>query len=658
MSVRQVVTRGAAPTRCALFCCALLSLPALLAGCKPAPSPEPPVAQRTIVLGFDGLDPELTERWMAAGVLPNFARLAQQGHYQRLATTNPPQSPVAWATFATGANPGKHGIFDFLARDPATYRPDFSIATVLPPEHNLELFGYRLPLSDPIILNRRQGEPFWSALEARGMKSSVLRVPVTFPPDAIHRMLSGMGVPDLLGTQGTYTFVTSDTRLPVANEGRVLPVRLLDGVARTRFEGPPHPLKPASGALWLPLEVRPVQGMSGVEVTLGDDRLSLKVGQWSDWRSVAFGFAPRLAAKGVVRMYLIEGFPDLKLYISPINLDPREPAMPISSPRAYAAELVTAIGSIYHTLGMAEETWSLNAGRMTDDGYLAMVRTVLGEREAIFFDTLKRRDSALVVMVFVQPDRISHMFWRGIDPEHPLYAETGPAARGAIEWIYRESDRILGRTLAEMREGDKLIVLSDHGFAPFRRAVNLNRWLIQEKLLATLSGRTAAELSFGDIDWKRTKAYALGLNGVYINRRGREAGGIVDAAEAEAIKTHIRDALPRLTDRGAQVVKEVYDAAAIYQGAAVANAPDLVIGYTRGYRASWQTALGGAPAALVEDNRAKWSGDHCIDPTLVPGILFTSFPLAQPVAGIANVAQLAGTSLGVADVFAHGHALH
>lgn len=640
----------------ALMCLSMIAL----GGCDSRPGPglsDALVKQRTIVIGFDGLDPVLTEQWMQEGALPNFARLARQGHYQRLGTTTPPQSPVAWASFATGTNPGAHRIFDFLARDPQTYLPDFSIARVTPPSRTLDLFGYRFPLSEATIENRRQGQPFWLALEAHGMKTSVLRVPVTFPPDNVHRMLSGMGVPDLLGTQGTYTLVTTDTRRPEQGEGRVVPVRLADGVARTRLEGPIHPLKPAAGALWLPLEIRPDTSPGrGVAITLGEERFTLAPAQWTGWHAVSFPFFLGQEVKGIVRMFLISGFPDLRLYISPLNIDPRDPVMPISSPPDYAPSLAATLKGAYHTLGMSEETWSLNEGNMTDEGYLDMVKAVLAEREAMFFDTLNRRDSEAVVMVFVQPDRVSHMFWRGIDPEHRLYSQAGLAARGAVKWIYGEADRILGRTLQQMQPGDKLVVLSDHGFAPFRRAVHLNRWLLEHGLLTLLPGRRAAPTLYADVDWSRTKAYAVGLNGIYLNLAGREARGIVSTQEAVIVKRQIREQLSGLHDPagGQRVVEDVYDAAEIYAGPYQASGPDLVVGYARGYRASWQTALGGVPADLLEDNLGKWSGDHCIAPNLVPGVLFTSFPLPEPVTNIQQVARVIGASLGLANVFAAG----
>src|SRR5581483_9497938 len=158
---------------------------------------------------------------------------------------------------------------------------------------------------------------------------------------------------------------------------------------------------------------------------------------------VRFRFAGMGSVAGMVRAYLLEGFPRPLLYISPINIDPTDPAAAISAPPGYAAELARGIGD-YHTLGMPEETWALNQGHMSEQGWLDMVKTTLAEGEAMLYDALKRDDSELVIEVFVQTDRVSHMFWRGFDPGHPAYAKTSELARGAIPWIYREADRVLG----------------------------------------------------------------------------------------------------------------------------------------------------------------------------------------------------------------------
>lgn len=609
----------------------------VLAACE---QPAPDVEQRLIILGFDGMDPHLAQSWMDDGSLPNFSELAAKGIFRPLATSNPPQSPVAWSGFATGLTPGEHGIYDFLRRDPQNYQPAFSISRNVPPENVLDLFGLSLPLDSGAIINRRLGQPFWSRIEAEGGRATVLRVPVTFPPDPIHRMFAGMGVPDLLGTQGTYTvFATHPLSTSASGSSRTVRVRPnRAGHIETALEGPEHPLKPESGPMQTPLVIDPAG--EGARIQLGDSTVEIGEGEWSDWVTVEFSYFGPASVSGTVRLLLVSSYPRLELYVSPIQIDPRAPVVPLSSPPEYAGELVDRIG-LYHTIGMPEETWSLNEGHISDTAWLGMVETTLAEREAMFFDALERQDSDVVTGVFVQTDRVSHMFFRGIDPQHPLHEETGPEGREAIRWIYREADRILGETMARMGPNDRLMVLSDHGFAPFRRAVNLNRWLVDQGYMVLLDGEEESAPGFGGVDWSRTQAYALGLNSLYINRSGREAEGIVGVSGADSLKSEIAEALTDFTDPedGQTVVEKVFDGAEIYSANGNGDAPDLVVGYAPGYRASWQTTLGAAPASLVDDNARKWSGDHCMVPSAVPGVLFSSFDIDASVQQIADVAR-------------------
>jgi len=625
--------------RTGLFAGFCLSLALLLAACG---QNVPPVQQRLVVLGFDGMDPNLARQWMDDGSLPNFSKLASMGSFQPLPTSNPPQSPVAWSDFATGTGPGEHGIYDFLRRDAKTYLPDFSISRVIPPQKFLPLFGLELPLEDGEVVNRRLGTPFWSAVEGQGGHSTVLRVPVTFPPDPVQRMMAGMGVPDLLGTQGTYTIYATRPSAPSeSGSSRSVYMRPDEaGHIETVLEGPAHPLKPGAPALSMPLLLDP--DGERVRLRLGDADIRLAAGEWSDWITVDFSYFGPASVKGIVRAYLLSGYPRVQLYVSPINIDPRDPVVPLSSPPAYAADLAERFG-LYHTIGMPEETWSLNEGHMSDQAWLEMERTILHEQEIVYYDSLDSHDSDVVVSVFVQTDRVSHMFYRGIDPQHPLYAESGPEAREAIHWIYREADRILGETLRRMGPEDRLVVLSDHGFAPFRRAVNLNRWLMDEGLLVLKAGHFESPPGFASVDWSRTKAYALGLNSLFINRQGREANGIVDAQEAQRIKLQVIDRLRQLEDpqTGLPAVAGVFDGALLFPQNAYGDAPDLVIGYAPGYRASWQTTLGAVPATLIDDNDMKWSGDHCITPDAVPGVLFTSFVTDARLDSLRDVARYA-----------------
>ena len=255
---------------------------------------------------------------------------------------------------------------------------------------------------------------------------------------------------------------------------------------------------------------------------------------------------------------------------------------------------------------------------------------------------LAANDSDIIIKTFVQPDRVSHMFWRGRDTEHPLHAESSDLARTAIDWIYSEADRIVGETRAALAPEDRLILLSDHGFSDYRRSAQVNRWLLEQGYLALKPGARESGPLFADVDWTQTRAYAMGLNGIYVNQIGREAHGIVSTDDKQALLTEIAGRIVTWqdTEKQQQVVLRASLASDVYQGAHDGDAPDLVVGFNRGYRASWQTSLGGVPAVLVEDNLQKWSGDHCVAPELVPGVLLTSFPLTQPVDGIGAVGAL------------------
>lgn len=604
---------------------------------KPRAIPEK-VDGRTIVLGFDGMDPQLAERWMKEGLLPNFSRLAASGSYQTLATTIPAQSPVAWSSFATGTGPGEHGIFDFLRRSTDSYLPDFSISETEPTKYTVDLFGLQIPSDGGEVSNRRIGEPFWMTAEKMGLNASVLRVPVTYPPDPIHHMLSGMGVPDLSGSQGTYSIFTTAALGSTDNRriNRVIPDQT--GLIETALSGPDDPLS-AGKLLRQAFTIEPAP--RGVQININDEQLALQEGQWSDWVAVHFKILGPVRTSGMVRFLLLQSYPVLKLYVSPIHIDPYDPAVAISSPQEFAAELADEIG-LYHTIGMPEETWSLNEGQISDEDYLAVIRTTLAEREAMWYAELDAHNTELAVAVFVQTDRVSHMFYRGLDEQHALHSQSGDAARGAILWIYKETDRVLGETLKRMSPEDQLVVLSDHGFAPFRKAVHLNRWLADAGYLVFKPGEQPANALFGGVDWSQTKAYALGLNGIFINQRGREPEGSVSVAETKALKASIIEQLVDATDpeSGDSLVRRVFDRDDIYSGLAVDEAPDLVVGYEKNYRVSWQTSLGGTPQELTETNREKWSGDHCIDPSLVPGVLFTSFPLSSDVSTISDVSGL------------------
>jgi predicted AlkP superfamily phosphohydrolase/phosphomutase len=593
-------------------------------------------ARRVLVIGLDGLEPSLVEPMLAAGELPNLARIRDRGGYSRLTTTFPAQTPVAWSSFATGTNPGGHGIFDFLRRDPATYLPDLGL-------NRYEQANAFVP---PKAVNSRRGEPFWETLGRAGIPSVVLRCPCTYPGEiGKGRLLSGLGVPDLRGSLGTTTFYTDREGVTAGESERVVRVQFTGDVAKTEIIGPRNP---KGGELAAELTITVDREGGGAVLATRDSRLAAALGQWSDWAHVKFKLGFMQSIKGVIRFCLVRTDP-FELHASPVNFAPHAPMFPISAPWDYAGELEDAIGT-YYTAGMVEDHTGLMNGRIDEDTFLAQCDLAMRDREAMLLHELARFREGFLFCLFDTPDRIQHLFWRFGEPGHP--ANRGVAQDEFADVIrnhYRECDDLVGRALDVLGDDAMVLVCSDHGFSSFQRGLHLNGWLRANGFLSLRPGASGEEF-FKEVDWSRTKAYALGLGGIYLNRRGREGSGILDEAAAKETAREIIKGLAGLVDaeRGARAVERVVTRDEIYSGAFVDQAPDLLVCSSRGYRASWTTALGGSPDAIFEDNTKRWGGDHIIDPALVPGVLFSSDPIDQVNPSIADLAPTILGAFGLA----------
>ncbi|MGH7857059.1 MAG: alkaline phosphatase family protein, partial [Candidatus Binatia bacterium] len=207
--------------------------------------------------------------------------------------------------------------------------------------------------------------------------------------------------------------------------------------------------------------------------------------------------------------------------------------------------------------------------------------------------------------------------------------------------LYVRMDSMLGRIREHAGANTVLMVLSDHGFASFRRGVNLNAWFLREGYLALKPGASGESEYLRDVDWENTRAYAVGLAGVYLNLRGREAKGIVTSGEeAERLKAELKEKIERLRDPDGdrQVVREAVDMGRRYHGPYLDQSPDLMIGYADGYRVSWEAAVGKVAGEMVSDNEKSWSGDHCVDPDLVPGVLFCNRKVSAETPSIVDIA--------------------
>ncbi|MBP7147600.1 MAG: alkaline phosphatase family protein [Acidobacteria bacterium] len=610
--------------------------------------------KKVVVLGLDGMDPNLAERFMEEGKLPHLASLRAKGGYARLGTTTPSISPVAWSSFMTGVNPAKHNIFDFLGRDPRNYLPNLSSAYIGKPKRVLSLGKYNIPLSKPEIRGMRKSVPFWKILGDQGILCTVLRVPITFPPEKFKgHLLSGMCAPDLKGSQGTFSFYTSDPAKAKQVEGGVfIPVTVQDGKVTTYVSGPENTMLKDAPEMRLPLAVTLRPATDEAEIALDGQKLVLKKGQMSPWVRLTFRPGMGIKVRAICRLIVSQVSPHFELYMSPLNIDPDRPALPISHPFYYAIYLSKMFGP-YVTLGLANDTWALNEGALDEQGFLDLAYAHHAEWEKMFFNALDKTRRGVVACVFETTDSLQHMFFRYLDPKHPAL-RNGQARMSAavVEDLYQRMDATVGRTLEKLGPDSVLIVMSDHGFKQFKRGINLNTWLLQHGYLVLKDGADGKAEWLRDVDWSKTRAYALGLAGIFINQKGREAHGIVSKSEAEALKTEMAVQLSGMKDPadGEVAINEAFDREKIkgYSGPYKENCPDLVIGYNEGYRASWDSVKGVITSEVFEDNTKCWSGDHCIDPRTVPGVVFCNHSLAGTEPKIWDIAPSTLHLFGVA----------
>jgi len=553
--------------------------------------------RQVIVIGVDGMDPEFVERHWAS--LPNLARLRDRGNFARLATTTPPQSPVAWSTFITGLDPAQHGIFDFVHRDPSTLEPFLSMGETRAPRFTIPLGPYELPLTRPLVVSLRKGKAFWEVLEEHGIPATIVHIPVNYPPVKAGEALAGMGTPDLRGTQGTFAFYTDDPGVEEESVagGRIVRTEVTEGHAELSVEGPPNSLRRDHryAKVTLKVDIDPEQTFA--RLASGDAEAIVREGEWSEWMPVDFALIPHLASvRGMFRVFARQLHPRVELYVSPINADPMSPDLPISEPRSFSAEIAGQIGR-FSTLGIPEDTSALRQGVFNLQEFLSQSRLVLNDERKLLDESLNRFRDGFLFFYFSSVDQNSHVLWGHHEAE--------------LLGFYRSVDTAIGEVQRRKPEAD-LMIMSDHGFALFDRAVGLNNWLLENGFLGLKSDTE-------EIDWSRTRAYAMGLNALYVNLAGRERFGIVQPGRGrDEVIRRLREQLLAARDpkNGAALVEVVSDTNAA--------SPDLIVGYARGYRASWETGIGGFSKMVLEDNVDAWTADHCINAADVPGVLFTT----------------------------------
>jgi predicted AlkP superfamily phosphohydrolase/phosphomutase len=632
-------------------------------GCRRAGSRA--AGRRLVVIGFDGMDPALVRTWMAQGRLPNLRSLTATGGMYPLATTPSPEAASVWASFATGVNPGKHGIYGLLGRN-----GDRTPLLALFRRTEGRFLFDSLRLTGPSYTSLRGGTSFWVTAGQAGIRSSVLNVPMTFPPEAVPggELLSGLPTPDLRGTLGTYAYYASDLdprQQGPTPSGGILTRLVFEGDdAHTELPGPPNPLAGArrtDATLHLPLHVHWNRAGRTATIDIGDATVHLQEGEWSRWLDFDFRAGLLVHMSGVAQVYLASAESALRLYVSPINWNPKAPPAPMSWPASLSAALDDRLGP-YRTLGWGEATWALNDGRLDERAFMDDVYRLLDDRTQLMLERIDHRQWDLLVGVIGAPDHVQHMLWRLTDPGHPMY-DRDLAAKfgGAVEQVYRRCDAFVGEILARVGPDTPMLVVSGYGFHSFRRAVNLNTWLVDQGFMS-LAGPTGAERPtlagvyrgarfWDNVDWSRTRAYAIGFGQLYLNLAGRERGGIVrPGVNARDVEDDLIGRLLALTDpeTGARVVSAVYKASDVYAGPHLDSAPDLQVGFAEGYRVSWQTVAGAVPDRVIEPNRQKWSGDHAgFDAASTGGFLISNRPLRAGSVSIMDIAPTVLAYFGV-----------
>ena len=589
--------------------------------------------KKMIVLGLDGLDPVLTKRWIDEGRLPAFRKLLEQGgDFRPLGTSLPPQTPVAWSNFITGMDPGGHGIFDFFNRDPKTYVPVFSATETSGAAKTIRLGKTLIPLSGGRIRNLRRGRAFWQILEDAGIPATVFKMPSNYPPAASkQRTLAGMNTPDLKGSYGIFSYYTNAAANVIQEAGgggRVHDVFVVGNRVEAELSGPVNTFRVDAPEATVPFRVFLDPENAAAKIEIQGHEFVLRQGEWSGWKRVRFGLIPTQSVSGICLFYLKEVRPKFKLYVSPIHMDPARPALPISTPESYARELEHRFGP-YFTKGLPADTSALDNGILDEEEFLTLDNMVYEESMAMLEHELGRFDEGLLFYYFSNADQRQHMFWRLTDPGHPAYDEKLAGRYGdVIAGTYAEMDRALDLALKKADRDTVVMVLSDHGFNTFRRGFNLNTWLVREGYHRLKRPWKQEESAYFDnTDWSKTRAYGMGLNSLYINERGREGqGSVAPGADKDNLVREIARKLESLTDpvTGERAVLRAFVARETYLGRNLESAPDIVLGFNRGYRISWQSPLGGFPREIFEDNTQKWSGDHMSAPEVLPGIAFAN----------------------------------
>ena len=569
--------------------------------------------KKILIVGIDGLDPDICRELIKKNKMPNLKALIENGTLKDLQIINPAQSPVSWSCLACGVNPGKHGIFDFIHRNPKTYLPKLSICS---PSAN----------GGTALGNDLKAVPFWKYTSKAGIPTTIIRWPVSFPPERINgELLGGLGVPDVCGLLNSYRFFT--THPGKWKENKNLQKVILNGKT---FSGKiPGPKKALGKNAEIEFTGEILPDNSSLSFQIQGSNVIVKEGEFSSFIDITYkvGLLKKIKAISTIYVSKIPENPDdaLEFYFSSPEIDPRKPALQFTYPEKFSKTLSDKIGT-YHTLGIAEDINAAKVGHLPLKAFFEQCKSVDAERMKMLNYELDKFKSGVLAVVFDTSDRWQHLGWRGSE----LSSDKKDCGKIVKEYYEKYADKIFGRIREAIDKNTAVLVFSDHGFTSFERAFNMNTWLVENGYMI-LKGELSEKDSalFKKVDWSRTKAYCLGFCDIYINIKGREGKGIVDEKAALKIKNEIIERLKKYIDPKTKIapIHEVYDANQIYFGEYQKDGPDLVVGFKPGYRMGWQTAIGGLADKICETEKSEWKGDHLVDASFVSGTFYANFPL-------------------------------
>lgn len=559
---------------------------------------------KAILVGFDAFDPVFFERLHNSGKVPNLSGVLAKSGYSSFKVSNPPQSEVSWTSIATGMNPGGHGLFDFVHRNPETYGLFVS------------LLPTRGGLLGTIFTPPYQAETIFDAAVKDGYPAASLWWPATFPArlGSPVQTIPGLGTPDIFGQLGVGISFSIDPLRDESNlktrTGHLHP----DGKSafKGNLAGPAKQTGSKTISTSLDFSITVLE-KDLVKLSIGKQEIDLREGIWSPVIEIQFQVSPMVNIKAVTRVILTRNQPDPVLYFLPLQLHPLGSPWPYGTPKGLLSKLWKNQGP-FLTLGWPQDTTALEEGFIDEDQFLSLCDQIFEQRINIFMSMIDSYKEGVLACVFDSLDRIQHMFWK--------------SRPDIIESWYLKLDALAGKIINNLSgkpDADqiKLLFLSDHGFNNFEHKVNLNRWLINKGYLQLRSD--AGSQTFSDVDWIKSRAYAIGLNSIYLNLAGRESQGLVTGTQkVEILETIRTDLLQWKGPDGKSVFHRIQANPEAFQGPLSEYGPDLVLGFNPGYRASAKTGLGGWGDKTIEQNSDHWEGDHCFDSEVVPGVLFNN----------------------------------